>query len=389
MNREHEYCTPARADSSRARPRGRALCLAAWAALSSPCLAAGPHAGSISQSRVVVTGEQVELQLRCQLLSAVEVLPALAQVRERDQLADTVSAESQRIAAYVAQHFRLAALAGAERTLLEALPAEARASWVEAEGGLLGGLDLIDLRLPFRRAPQAFDALELQVDLFLETSPDHRDLCQIEWRGEPQEAFLFSAYEPIWRWPPARTAWPDELRRFFRQGFLGLWSAGWGLAVLLGLGLASRARALRVVAIFMVAAGAGILAAALPPEGLPLSAHLLQLAVVLSVAYVGADCLLHAQSGLRWIEALAFGAIHGLALGGALGRSLTAAYWRAIPSLGFAAGAASGACLFGLALAGGWRVLAARLSDERLRRLARAPFFLLLGAGLIGFVRLL
>jgi hypothetical protein len=351
--------------------------------------AARPHAGSISQSKIIVSESGTTLQIRCQVLSLVEVIPGLIGATTEPELQQAIADERIAIGTYLAAHFRLTAHEVSQRFAIQALVDQAQTRLIPAEMGVLGGFDLVDILLPFDTEGREFHALGMEVDLFLETSPDHRDLCQIEWRDESAEGFLFSAYDPIWRWPPAPLDRGSQLANFFRLGLSNFWFGVWSLVMTIGLvagPATSKGLALRLFALMLTVSA---LYAGLSPSSVPVDLHLIKLAVVLSVAYIGADRLLHADAGDRPVEAILFGVVHGLVLGSGLALELRGEYWRLWPSLGFGIALCASALLLG----GLIRLLLSRLDSGELDRRRTAASKLLAASLLIvggaGFIRLL
>jgi hypothetical protein len=132
-----------------------------------------------------------------------------------------------------------------------------------------------------------------------------------------------------------------------------------------------------------VASSAAIVARA--HEFVKLDERFVDLTAALSVAYLAADVLLHPRAHTRWVEALLFGVLHGVALGALFAEHRVDGAGPA-PVLAFVAGSALG----GVATLAGGAALGARLragSEEAAARRMRFAAGVVLAGGLLLFAR--
>lgn len=298
----------------------------------------GSHADSMSASLVTVTGARVTLELRCQILSLAEVVPGLAppgllpppelfaELESTSALLDTgVNAErlagfEQQILEYVAEHYRLTAY-GRSGSVLNLVGVSDAASVrlvlpedLEAGQALPG--DLVDVRMAFE-APESLDQLVLDVDLFLDTSPGHKDLACVRWNDRGPVATLFDAFRPRFSWPPARRGllavagtWGSfGARRFFESWTHAAFGLGVMLLSLLGLSRESR-RLWRALGLLSLAWTLGFAAGGAELLAGETAQRFVAIACALSVAYIGLEAWL--QPGPpRALEVALFGLLHG------------------------------------------------------------------------------
>lgn len=281
--------------------------------------AAVAHPNSLSSSRVLVDGDSVQVDLRCQVLSLEEVLGSLDTDADEFVSASEVAARAEEIGDYVLRHYRLSlpegekhiALAGQVSSVVLAPPS----------GQTFGGQDLVDIRFAFQ-ASGRIDALVIDVTLFEEAGTEHVDLCQIVWNGLDPVPRTFDRRQRTVLFPPGVDRGGSTFLRFAGLGIehiLGGWDhLAFLLALLLG---TRRPRSLLVVVTAFTAAHSVTLALA-SLGWISLPSRLVEIAIALSVAYVGADNLLHPERGARWVEAFVFGLVHGLGFAGFLGESL-------------------------------------------------------------------
>ena len=336
-----------------------------------------PHPDSLSRSLIRVDGDRLELTLRCQTLSVLEVLPELD--RDGDGRLSDAELEPGRgaLEAYVLEHYRIDLDRDEEPLPLVGELVRAGTSG-EAPAGPLD-LQWIQLRFEFRApvdsgphaAPTAvLGAIGIRVSLFLVGSPDHSDLCGVVWNGEREVRHLFAPGSGRWVFEPAAERRPGVFRSFLELGvnhILGGWDH---LAFLVALLVASsRLRSLvGVVTAFTVAHSITLGLAALNPGGLldRVPERFVELAIALSIAYVGAETLLRREARDPWIEAFAFGLLHGLGFAGFLGDALVGETLVLTALVGFNVGVEAGQ----LAVVG---VLAAALVLMRRLRPAAPP----------------
>jgi hypothetical protein len=298
--------------------------LLAWFAL-----LGGAHPDSRSSSRLVVAGERIELELSCQALSLVESVPLDA---DGDLWVSDAELEAARdaLGRYMLAHYRVSPsrdpftpLAGA----LEALDLRRDTSGPFAE-------QRIAARFVFE-APALERGLCVRVSLFRDRNPQHRDAASIEWNGEPPVGFLFTEGRDEWFFEPLAQRRRSVFADYLAMGAEHIATGYDHLAFLLGLLVAARGlRSLAgVVTAFTAAHSLTLACAALGWVEAP--ARLVELAIALSIAYVGAESLLLRRPGARWLEAFGFGLIHGLGFAGFLSESLVAEPLKLTALVGF------------------------------------------------------
>jgi hypothetical protein len=166
--------------------------------------AAALHPDSISQSRVEVDGARATLELRCQIVSLLEVLPALDVDGDGAVTELEVATARDAIMAYVGEHYRL--VTGSDRD------AEGGAPMTPEPGGVLllpmgtelgAGWELsgVDVALSFTH-DGPIDDLLVTCDLFYDTSPDHVDMGQVRWLDGEQRSFGLERRQPWVRVDP-------------------------------------------------------------------------------------------------------------------------------------------------------------------------------------------
>lgn len=297
------------------------------------------HPGSVSSSRVRVDGEGLSVVLRVQPTSLLEVLPALDSDGHGGLAAPEVRAARDVIGRYLLAHVRVAALddtreqpLALELVRVEPLPPKAGLApngepWVEVA---LAG-----------RAGAPIEALALTFDAFFEVSLDHRSFCEVRWSGpagaEVVQAFVFDAFAPRAEFRPAG-ARRRGLGSWVRLGVEHILGGYDHLAFVLALlvGTATLGALVRVVTAFTLAHSLTLALAAL---GLvELSPRLVELAIALSIAFVGAQSLLDREPRSLALEAFGFGLVHGLGFAGFLGQALSETEQRLVPLAGFNVG---------------------------------------------------
>jgi hydrogenase/urease accessory protein HupE len=284
------------------------------------------HPGSLGHSRFAVAGVRVEATLRFQALSLIEARGELD--RSRDGMLSPAEVEAGRAAIeeYLLAGLRLARIGGEREEPL----AGTLVSVVPEDPADLGAFELqeVDARLVFEAAAP-LESLAIETRLFLETNPWHRDFATLVWNDEAPVAHTFTAEAPRWRFDPAHVRRPSVLASFVRLGvehILGTprhpLAGSDHLAFLLALLVAvRRARALiGIVTAFTVAHSITLAAAALGLVDVP--GRFVELAIALSIAYVGCDNLLRRAPHDPWLEAFGFGLLHGLGFAGFLADAL-------------------------------------------------------------------
>jgi hydrogenase/urease accessory protein HupE len=319
------------------------------------------HPNSQSSSRIVVEGRRVEIELVCQTRSLVECVPIDG---DGDFVLDPGELERGRAAAlrYLGERYRISEPGSAplapDSASIEALPR--------------GALDEQRLRARFvSTAPAELAELEVRVRLFLEENPFHRDTATLSWNGEAPATWLFGEGVDTWRFEPAAKRRPGVLGGYLRLGVEHILTGYDHLAFLIALIVASRRiRSLAgVVTAFTAAHSITLGLAALGWVTVP--GRLVEIAIALSIAYVGAENLLFRRPATRWVEAFLFGLIHGLGFASVLEESLLFEPLKFTALVGFNLGVEAGQLAIVLAVALALRWLP---GDRRLEAEARAWF---------------
>ncbi len=273
------------------------------------------HPDSKSSSRIVVRGESASVELSCQALSLIESVPLDL---NGDLVLTTEELEAGRapLERYLLERYQLSPTPDPFRPLGGAL---LRAQVSEQPGAL--GEQRVSFGLEFALPPDA-SGLAVRVRLFRERNPFHRDAASLTWNDDAPAGFLFAEGAELWRFEPLAQRRFSVLRSYIGLGFDHI-RTGWDhLAFLLALLVAARTvRSLvGVVTAFTAAHTLTLASAALGWIDAP--GRLVELAIALSIAYVGAESLLVRRPGARWAEAFGFGLIHGLGFAGFVGESL-------------------------------------------------------------------
>ena len=309
-------------------------------------LALGPgltpmaHENSTSASRVVVEGARVELELRCQTRSVIEALDLDTDLD--GELSDLeLESGAEVLAGYVTGRFVLRDRTGSALPgQLEELKSNTRGAPFDEQW--------VSLRLGYR-APAPLEVLRVEVSLFREQNPFHRDACALEWNGAEAASWLFGIDGATWDFEPAAVRRPRVLVSYLRLGLEHL-LGGWDhIAFVLALLVAARSvrGLIGTVTAFTLAHSVTL---ALAVAGLvDVPAHLVELAVAMSVAYVGVEGLLVGRPGSRAFEAFCFGLVHGLGFASFQGESLLAEPLRISALVGFNLGVEVGQLLVVLA----------------------------------------
>jgi hydrogenase/urease accessory protein HupE len=284
------------------------------------------HPNSQSSSRIVVEGRSVEVELVCQTLSLIECVEIDAdgdlELDEAELGAGRAEAER-----YLSSRYRLSALDG-------------RA--VELAGGSLELLEapseLSEQRMRVRwrgELPADAEGLIVDVRLFVERNPLHRDFATVAWNGEEPFPWMFSAGAETLTFEPSAKRRPRVLGGAIALGVEHILIGYDHLAFLVALIVASRrVRSLvAVVTAFTVAHSLTLGLAALGIVSVP--STVVELAIALSIAYVGAENLLFRRPAARWPEGFLFGLIHGLGFASVLEETLMYEQLRLTVLVGF------------------------------------------------------
>ncbi len=328
------------------------LVLASW-------LSAGPHPDSRSTSLVYVSGSVARLELICQARTIVEALPLDLDHNGTIDESELQAGQSG-LAVYVLEHYQLFP---ARDEGLDGVfdPARAlRGKQVEARliPASESALDEPRIACVFEfEAPAPITELTLRVRLFREQNPYHRDEARLEFQSDLPSRHLFSGEQgQVWRYEPESQRRPHVFADYWKDGVAHI-AAGWDhLAFLLALVLAARRwrSVLLVVTAFTLAHTLTLGLAAF--DLVRVRSELVEMAIALSIAYVGALNLLTKEPGSRWIEAFLFGLVHGLGFAGAIRDALSFEPLRITALLGFNLGVECGQLAIVLPLAAlfGW-----------------------------------
>ncbi len=292
------------------------------AALPAPAVEA--HVGSFSLSEIHIRGDSVQLQLRCQVLSLGEVIEPFDPDLDGEMEPGELEAHRESIVRYVVEHYRMfpGSKDASDPTSVDISLEMKSATVTEAEVALdpLNEISQwIDVVVDFAATDlDSFESLGARMDLFYDTSPQHRDSCAVVWNGLELGAWQFSQGAEAEVFVPTAEMIERNVRPLVRYAKLG-WAQAPQLldAVLLALLFVlaahrgSRTSALVSAAIFIAAMGAGLVAAPMA-NLLPQHVRFLELTVPLALGYVGLDDLLHNRGRTRILET----AVFGLALGG-------------------------------------------------------------------------
>jgi hypothetical protein len=287
------------------------------------------HPDSKSSSRIVVAGRSVQVELACQALSLLESVP-LDRNGDRWLTDDELQAGRAAVGEYVLARDALSASAAP----FEDLRGELRElTLVDVAPGAFGEQRVV-CSLAFE-APAKLERLSVRVQLFHENNPLHRDVATLVWNDEPPTGFLFGEGALVWEFEPLAERRVSTLASYVRLGVEHI-GGGWDhLAFLLGLLVAAKGlrSLLIVVTSFTLSHSLTLAAASLGWVDVP--SRLVELAIALSIAYVGAEALLVRRPASRGFEAFGFGLIHGLGFAGFLGESLLAEPLKFEALLGF------------------------------------------------------
>jgi hydrogenase/urease accessory protein HupE len=321
---------------------------------------------SVSSSRVEVDGRDVHVSMRCEARTLDEVLHV---DRNGDGAidADELAAARGEIETYLLDRFalstgaahdkldgrleRLRAIAiGDEMRVLDPMhasgaahasePARASAPTVEPARA---STPMVDIGLEFTHSSALAD-LSIDCALFRESDPWHRHQTEIVWNGGERESHLLWVEDSKWTLAGAgithASTFVDEsglgkpaVERSVAQhlGFayvrLGIEHILTGydhVAFLIALIVASR----RVRSLFAVVTAftcAHSLSLACAATGLvSVSPRVVEPLIALSIAYVGCRNVLDRADRRVWIEAFAFGLVHGLGFAGSIAETLAA-----------------------------------------------------------------
>ena len=275
-----------------------------------------PHANSISVSRIEVTETLLLHEVELQTLSILEVLPELDQNADGELDAKELEQSEAELGAYLDANFAL--FVGAPplgpvetrlRNIHESAAGDPDSAFALQRIAVTREYDLDELP----------SALSIEVLVFRETSPDHRDFCTLAFQGQFEEEWLFSPDKSLWEYTPDFELSTDIFWAFFESGSLRLFAFEiCALLLLLLIACPSLGSAWRVLLIYLVGVSAG--AALSTFAGDILSSRVLDLTLILAVPYSAAENAMQREPRTPRVESLLF----GLVLGVHLVQSLTA-----------------------------------------------------------------
>lgn len=360
--------------------------------LSIALTAALAHPMSVSSSRVVVDGAHVELDLRCQALTLVESV-SIDENGDRRVSADEIEASKDEIARYVLAGYRLKADLGSEnggeRWLAGRLESVKLGEGVASE--VTGKESLVDFVFRFE-APAPLRRITIDMNVFRESDPLHRDHTQIVWNGAAPEARVLWVEDPTWAFTPS-TKPRGVLGSYVALGIEHILTGYDHIAFLVALVVASR-RLRSILAVVTAFTLAHSITLALASLGyVRLSSSIVEPAIAASIAYVALRNVFGKRTRTLWPEAFGFGLVHGLGFAGSIAETLASEPQKIAALFGFNAGVEIGQLAIVAVLCATLALLAARArrEDEETRTLAprwvRLPASSIVGVlGLYWFV---
>ncbi|HZL99915.1 MAG TPA: HupE/UreJ family protein, partial [Planctomycetota bacterium] len=262
-----------------------------------------------------------------------------------------LGAVAERLAAYLGEHYRLRADSGGDPRLGRILQGELVGLALDEPGpGAPASEQWIELVLDYRTEALITDLL-LEVTIFLATSPDHRDICELTWNETvlPEVVFSAGARTRFYAPPSLPVARPSlDWIAMGCEHILGGWDH---LAFVLALIVSARGwrNLLWVVTAFTLAHSLTLALAALDLVDVP--ERPVEIAIAASILWLGVANLLAKRPRSRWPEAFAFGLVHGLGFAGFLGAALWREPRRLLPLAGFNLGVELGQLAVVLAVA--------------------------------------
>lgn len=287
-------------------------------------LLAAPHPDSISSSRVELDGVRASVLLRCQLRSLEEVIDGLDADGNELVSEQELEQRSAEVREYLLDHYRL--IVGSDRDLQggEELECDAfQMRWLPpgASADLRMEAGGVEVEMSFAASAEIRDLL-LEVTLFHITSPDHVDLTSVHWPDGAVDTFGVTREEPRVRCDPTGRG---AFVAYLKLGFDHILS-GWdhlAFVLVLFLGARSVKSLLGIITAFTVAHSVSLGLATLRIVNVSAYSQFIETIIALSIAYMALGNLFRKQGGgKRWIEAFAFGLIHGLGFAGYLASSL-------------------------------------------------------------------
>lgn len=295
-----------------------------------PVASARSHPNSISSSRVTVDEQHVAVELSCQALSLMEVLPLDGDGDGRLSEAE-LSAGRSVIEGYVAPRYAIAGPPDGGRLLAGRLTDAALRALYE---GRAFEEQWVDLALEYRfpgadpGAPPAATVTEpirelwIEVSLFREANPFHSDHSTIAWRDGASFDYVHSIESGRAHFSDHGER-PRTFAQYVKLGIEHILTGYDHLAFLAALlvAAASLRQVVAVVTAFTVSHSVTLGLAALGHFDF-IPSRMVECAIALSIAYVAAENLLSPKPRRLWITTFAFGLIHGVGFAGALADAL-------------------------------------------------------------------
>jgi hydrogenase/urease accessory protein HupE len=334
-------------------------------------LAAGPapHPNSMSRSRIDVDGADVRLTQQVQVMSVLELIEADAD-GDGELDAEELAAIRDELGAYLAEHYTLRVAGGGDpeggRVLEGRLlslklddapvntPLEYR--WLEAEWELQDSVPIHDLMV--------------EMSLFFDVSPDHRDIATLVWHGEVLPETVLWAGESTRRYADEEglSAGSSSFGAFVRLGIEHILIGIDHIAFLLALIVAApRLKSVvGVVTAFTVAHSITLALAAMQIVTVP--ARVVEPIIALSIVVVGVENLVRRKPHGNVVIAFAFGLVHGLGFASVLADLMSAGTSRVLALVGFNLGVEIGQLGVVLAAVGAFALVRAsgRAGDDGL-----------------------
>jgi hydrogenase/urease accessory protein HupE len=275
--------------------------------------------------------------MRCQALSVLEVLPADPDGDGRIN-PEELGAVAEGLTGYLNEHYRLVADSGGNAPLGRRLTGELVGLALDEPGpGAPAAEQWIELTLDYRTDALINDLL-LEVTVFVQHSPDHRDVCELIWNDESLPEVIFTRSVKFRFYAPASLPVLRPWLVWVRMGVEHILS-GWDhLAFVLALIVSARSLGglLWVVTAFTLAHSITLALAALDLISVP--ERPVELTIAASILWLGLASLLARRNRSRWPEAFAFGLVHGLGFASFLGAALWRDPRRLLPLAGFNVG---------------------------------------------------
>lgn len=264
------------------------------------------HALSYGFSTLEVGEREVDVHLRLQMLSLVEVFPDLDPDLDGDIDAELLESRADDIASYVRTHWRLSfGDRGASSFELRSLRIGEREDHI-----VLGNMGWVEVEFTLGSAHR-IDRLQLEVDLFESTSPGHSEIVHVYRADAPEpdvRAVAGVLAEPV-GW--TRPSGPLERWRGAAREALGSADViflGPAVLALISLGAHRIRDLLRAAGGLFLAQGILVVSGATLFAGLRLEAKDFELLAPLAVVYLGISAYMTRPPGsYLGLRSLAFG----------------------------------------------------------------------------------